>query len=248
MCILCFVARKSRWTSWAPVPNKPTVPVDVKQHFNYVSLIRCCHAGLSVALAQETTVCVCVGGGALHGVDHWCKAPGGSPALKLSLCRLGVPHIVLAPLRWFQAIVILTKPNEFFLTVMGLPLRAAKHPSLWWSKLSPTLKCPTENYPPPPPPPRSPHLHTVYPAGRRKWVPWKNSPTRGAFLGGGRFCILHRDRPDLLWRPLQTTTYTCPNCQQDKGCEVYLYVSVSSPLFFSLFFFLLENIRNCGCD
>ena len=24
----------SRWTSWAPVPNKPTVSVDVKQHFN----------------------------------------------------------------------------------------------------------------------------------------------------------------------------------------------------------------------
>ena len=25
---------KSRWTSWAPVPNKPLVSVDVKQHFN----------------------------------------------------------------------------------------------------------------------------------------------------------------------------------------------------------------------
>ena len=25
---------KSRWTSWAPVRNKPTVSVDVKQHFN----------------------------------------------------------------------------------------------------------------------------------------------------------------------------------------------------------------------
>ena len=24
----------SRWTSWAPVPYKPTVSVDVKQHFN----------------------------------------------------------------------------------------------------------------------------------------------------------------------------------------------------------------------
>ena len=24
--------RKSRWPSWAPVPNKPTVSVDVKQH------------------------------------------------------------------------------------------------------------------------------------------------------------------------------------------------------------------------
>ena len=27
---------KSRWTSWAPAPNKPTVSVDVKRHFNYV--------------------------------------------------------------------------------------------------------------------------------------------------------------------------------------------------------------------
>jgi len=25
---------KSRWTSWAPIPSKPTVSVDVKQHFN----------------------------------------------------------------------------------------------------------------------------------------------------------------------------------------------------------------------
>ena len=25
---------KSRWTSWAPVPNKPTVSVDIKQHVN----------------------------------------------------------------------------------------------------------------------------------------------------------------------------------------------------------------------
>ena len=24
----------SRWTSWAPIPNKPTVSVDIKQHFN----------------------------------------------------------------------------------------------------------------------------------------------------------------------------------------------------------------------
>ena len=26
--------RKSRWLSWVPVPNKPMVSVDVKQHFN----------------------------------------------------------------------------------------------------------------------------------------------------------------------------------------------------------------------
>ena len=29
---------KSRWTSWFPVPNKPTVSVDVKQHFSQLSL------------------------------------------------------------------------------------------------------------------------------------------------------------------------------------------------------------------
>ena len=37
-CCLFFqslgAVRKSRWPSWAPVPNKPTVSVDVKQHFN----------------------------------------------------------------------------------------------------------------------------------------------------------------------------------------------------------------------
>ena len=27
---------KSRWLFWAPVPNKPTVSVDVKQHFNII--------------------------------------------------------------------------------------------------------------------------------------------------------------------------------------------------------------------
>ena len=30
---------KLRWTSWAPVPNKPTVSVDVKQHFNHVTIV-----------------------------------------------------------------------------------------------------------------------------------------------------------------------------------------------------------------
>ena len=29
---------KLRWTSWAPVPNKPTVSVDIKQHFNLLKL------------------------------------------------------------------------------------------------------------------------------------------------------------------------------------------------------------------
>ena len=30
---LCVCVWKSRWTSWAPAPNIPTVSVDVKQHF-----------------------------------------------------------------------------------------------------------------------------------------------------------------------------------------------------------------------
>ena len=30
---------KSRWTSWAPVLNKPTVSVDVKQHFNKIWVV-----------------------------------------------------------------------------------------------------------------------------------------------------------------------------------------------------------------
>ena len=30
---------KSRWTSWAPVPNKPTVSVEVKQHFSFIRTI-----------------------------------------------------------------------------------------------------------------------------------------------------------------------------------------------------------------
>ena len=33
-CQSAGAVRKSRWTSWAPVPNKPTVSVDIKQHFN----------------------------------------------------------------------------------------------------------------------------------------------------------------------------------------------------------------------
>ena len=31
--------RKSRWPSWAPVPNKPTVSVDVKQHSTFFLLV-----------------------------------------------------------------------------------------------------------------------------------------------------------------------------------------------------------------
>ena len=37
---------KSRWLSWAPVPNKPMVSVDVKQHFNIVvNIAELCESG-----------------------------------------------------------------------------------------------------------------------------------------------------------------------------------------------------------
>ena len=32
----------SRWTSWAPVPDKPTLSVDVKQHFSFNPELRSC--------------------------------------------------------------------------------------------------------------------------------------------------------------------------------------------------------------
>ena len=35
--------RKSMWPSWAPVPNKPTVSVDVKQHFSQQARAAVCH-------------------------------------------------------------------------------------------------------------------------------------------------------------------------------------------------------------
>ena len=38
-CQSSGAVRKSRWTSWAPVPNKPTVSVDVKQHFKQAFLV-----------------------------------------------------------------------------------------------------------------------------------------------------------------------------------------------------------------
>ena len=39
---------KSRWTSWAPVLHKPTVSVDVKQHFNQIH-----DAGYTSLYAEE---------------------------------------------------------------------------------------------------------------------------------------------------------------------------------------------------
>ena len=44
---------KSRWTSWAPVPNKLTVSVDVKQHFNNNDRIAC------IVLSVRLGTCSC---------------------------------------------------------------------------------------------------------------------------------------------------------------------------------------------
>ena len=41
---------KSRWTSWAPVPNKPTVSVDVKQHFNQLNKLSRRHQFYAVSV------------------------------------------------------------------------------------------------------------------------------------------------------------------------------------------------------
>ena len=48
--------RKSTWTSWAPVPNKPTVSVDVKQHFNS-PLEKIGPIGLSFSVCFSNDMC-----------------------------------------------------------------------------------------------------------------------------------------------------------------------------------------------
>ena len=48
-CCLFFqslgAVRKSRWPSWAPVPNKPTVSVDIKQHSTNKVFLSVCRRG-----------------------------------------------------------------------------------------------------------------------------------------------------------------------------------------------------------
>ena len=64
---------KSRWPSWAPVPNKPTVSVDVKQHFNNLKLSS--DWAWTVALTrwfQSTAVSVKTKTAALSGSAGWC--------------------------------------------------------------------------------------------------------------------------------------------------------------------------------
>ena len=45
---------KLRWTSWVPIPNKPTVSLDIKQHFNFNCLLQ---AGSNL-LSLFSTFCV----------------------------------------------------------------------------------------------------------------------------------------------------------------------------------------------
>ena len=51
---------QSRWPSWAPVPNKPTVFVDVKQHFNQKRVSANDVAGLSGAAIATHSVRACM--------------------------------------------------------------------------------------------------------------------------------------------------------------------------------------------
>ena len=44
---------KSRWTSWAPVPDKPTVSVDVKQHFSFSVALPSLSLGKALALLGQ---------------------------------------------------------------------------------------------------------------------------------------------------------------------------------------------------
>ena len=49
---------KSRWTSWTPDPNKPTVSVDVKQHFNQ-PLTNVSEAGATILLQKADSCLFC---------------------------------------------------------------------------------------------------------------------------------------------------------------------------------------------
>ena len=55
---------KSRWTSWAPIPDKPMVSVDVKQRFNQLLYVPALYAlFFNKGNIQETKslkICVCV--------------------------------------------------------------------------------------------------------------------------------------------------------------------------------------------
>ena len=98
-------AGESRWLSWAPVPNKPTVSVDVKQHFNQ-SAVRHLFAvplpplpppphsphGPITERRRITTV--------IMGVP----APRELPAISLMVCESGQIGFALGVARKFKSI------------------------------------------------------------------------------------------------------------------------------------------------
>ena len=44
----------SRWPSWAPVPNKPRVSVDVKQHFSLIFYVNgSCFTTLTIIFVSD---------------------------------------------------------------------------------------------------------------------------------------------------------------------------------------------------
>ena len=55
VCESSGAVRKLRWTSWAPIPNKPTVCVDVKQHFKRPLCVCVC-----VCVADIVLECFCL--------------------------------------------------------------------------------------------------------------------------------------------------------------------------------------------
>ena len=70
---------KSRWPSWALVPNKPTVSVDVKQHFNQ-SCFRSFTSKKSGGKTKKQKNC-CVF--TLHSIRPVVLSRFGSPLIKL---------------------------------------------------------------------------------------------------------------------------------------------------------------------
>ena len=67
---------KTRWTSWAPVPNKPTVSVDVKQHFNV-----CEHVAVSATSYGFCGRKATLNNKSTSRAQELCESRGGRPGL-----------------------------------------------------------------------------------------------------------------------------------------------------------------------
>ena len=87
------VVWKSRWPSWAPVPNKPTISVDVKQH---TSIVRwrplAVFPGSTTRLNDTKT---------LSADDHYLAVFPGCTTLTITCCFPG-PHNTC---KWHQDLV-----------------------------------------------------------------------------------------------------------------------------------------------